>query len=133
MVPLGLFHRSVLIAGSAHAPWALISDPYSAGLSVAQALNCSSSNSTSLNEFPHGGGPGSGGTTSTTTQVSRESHHGMGASGPSSSSYSQDPVFECLKSKHFSEFSKFKPPKFAIDFGPSIDGIVIKSNFRVRV
>lgn len=121
----------MLISGSNSAPWALVSDPYSAGLSVAQALNCSSSNSTSLNEYPHGsGGPGSA-TTSTTTQASRESHHGMGASGASSSSNSQDPIFDCLKSKHFSEFTKFKPPKFTTDFGPSIDGIVIKPNFRV--
>ncbi|OXA46621.1 Neuroligin-4, X-linked [Folsomia candida] len=37
----GLFHRSILIAGSSHSPWALIQEPYLAGQSVAAALNCS--------------------------------------------------------------------------------------------
>lgn len=111
---LGLFHRAILIAGSSHSPWALIQEPYLAGQSVAAALNCLAQNNSSSLDHNLGGLP------ITTTTTANSNNH------------VSDPVLECLKTKHFSEFGKFSLPKFSVDFGPSVDGIVIKSNFRVR-
>ncbi|CAL8094811.1 unnamed protein product [Orchesella dallaii] len=135
----GLFHRSILIAGSSYAPWALVSDPRAAAAALAQSLNCSSpGSSSSVNLSNAGSGSNARSNTtsshvplaappvSTIPQVTRESSHGK-----SSSSHAQDPVFECLKNRPFADFAKFSPPKFAVDFGPSIDGVVIKPNFRV--
>jgi hypothetical protein len=103
------------MAGSSYAPWALISEPSVAGLNLASALNCSSpNNATTLGDA----------TTTTSSPLSREgSHH---------TPMTLDPVMECLKGKHFSDFTKFTLPKFSVDFGPSVDGIVIKPNFRVN-
>lgn len=136
----GLFHRSILLAGSSYAPWALVSDPRAAAAALAQSLNCSSpGSSSSVNLSNAGSGSGAAGNTtnshvpqaappvSTIPQVTREGSHGKS----SSSSHAQDPVFECLKNRPFTDFSKFGPPKFSVDFGPSIDGVVIKPNFRV--
>jgi neuroligin len=112
----GLFHRAILIAGSAYAPWALVSDPSAAVSALAQALNCSvTGNSSTTTSSPH----------PTPAQLSYPSRD------PKTVAVKEDPVFECIKNKHFSEFSGFSPPKFAVDFGPSIDGVVIKPNFRV--
>lgn len=83
-----------------------------AGQSVPAALNClTQNNSSSLEDHNLGGPP-----------INTANPHG----------HISDPVLECLKTKHFSEFGKFPLPKFSVDFGPSVDGIVIKSNFRVR-
>lgn len=127
----GLFHRAILIAGSAHAPWALVSDPSSAAAALAQSLNCSlSSSSGSNSSSPVGNSsahsPAPPPTSAPFTSSLSSSRNGRPA-GPS-----QDPIFECIKNKHFSEFSRLSPPKFSTDFGPSIDGVVIKPNFRVR-
>ncbi|XP_035713030.1 neuroligin-4, Y-linked [Folsomia candida] len=110
----GLFHRSVLIAGSAHAPWALVSDPSASAAALAQALNCSipSKNATGNPSPP------------VPTPAYQPSSRG------DSKQFKEDPIFECVKNKHFSEFVGFSPPKFGVDFGPSIDGVVIKPNFR---
>jgi len=54
--------------------------------------------------------------------------HGKSSSGGTH----QHPVLECLKTKHFSHFSNFAPNKFSVDFGPTVDGIVIKPYFKVR-
>ena len=39
-LPAGLFHRAVLMSGSAYSSWALVDDPVHYAVRVATALNC---------------------------------------------------------------------------------------------
>jgi len=131
----GLFHRSILIAGSSLAPWALVSDPAAAASSLAQALNCSapSSNSslglngTSAGLFPFNLTMPVTGFQGPRLDPQQLPPHQGKSYGP----HNQDPLMECLKTKHFSHFALFAPNKFAVDFGPTVDGVVIRPYFRV--
>lgn len=109
---VGLFHRAILIAGSSQAPWALVQDPAAVANALAETLNCSSISSVSSSTFH--------------SQSGHSSHNGTGKP-----LHTPDSLFDCLKNKHFSYFSKFHPPKFSVDFGPSVDGIVIRPDFKV--
>ena len=39
--PPGLFHRAVLLSGSAHASWAVVDDPVHYAVKLASHVNCS--------------------------------------------------------------------------------------------
>ena len=54
-----LFHRVILMSGSALAPWAVVSDPARATLQVASTLNCTEEQLQA--QKPNRGGGGGGG------------------------------------------------------------------------
>ncbi len=106
-------------------------DPASAAKSLALALNCTgvagNSSSSGGSGTNSSSSLGNNGTSSTSTNPRPDLHQGK-SSGP----HNQDPVMDCLQTKHFSLFSNFSPNKFSIDFGPTVDGVVIKPYFRVK-
>ena len=55
-----LFHRVVLMSGSALTPWAVVSDPARATLQVASALNCTEQQLQQARGRPRGGGRSGG-------------------------------------------------------------------------
>ena len=125
----GLFHRAILIAGSSKAPWAVSNDPFTVANSLADSLSCTikANNATSTN---------------TTTSPGFSSYSGAGLYllkleketailDKMTGSLIADSLLDCFKNKHFSYFTKFLPPKFSVDFGPSVDGVVILPNFWV--
>ena len=93
---------------------------------LAEALNCSMAPSPSSAQI------NTSSVSSSSSNIPREAQHG-GKSSPHHPSIQSDPLLDCLKNKHFSYFSKFYPPKFSVDFGPSIDGVVIRPNFKVSI
>lgn len=96
----GLFHRAILMSGSALSSWASVGSPTYYAMKYARALNCSGS-------LPF---PGS-------------------EDGPTSEQF--DDMVNCLKERSLEELQSVKlgAPNYLYSFGPSIDGIVIKSDF----
>lgn len=89
----GLFHRAILLSGSALSSWALIEEPIVYSLEIARQLNC----------------------TSKTDDFKNHEH-----------------IIDCLREIPIGELMKTKisAPTFLNAFGPSIDGVVIKTNFQ---
>lgn len=96
----GLFHRAILMSGSALSSWASVGSPTHYAMQYARALNCSASLPSSYDV--------------------------------STSNEQFDQMVNCLKDRSLEELQSVKlaAPRFLYSFGPSIDGIVIKSDFR---
>ncbi|KAA0201603.1 hypothetical protein HAZT_HAZT010645 [Hyalella azteca] len=96
----GLFHRAILMSGSALSSWASVGSPTYYAIQYGRALNCSSFLS-------------------------------LGSSDPPSNDQF-DRMVNCLKDKSLDELQSVKlaAPRFLYSFGPSVDGIVIKPDFR---
>lgn len=96
----GLFHRAILMSGSAFSSWASVGSPTHYAMQYARALNCSASLPKSYENPP--------------------------------SNEQFDKMVNCLKDRTLDELQSVRlaSPKFLYAFGPSIDGIVIKSDFR---
>ena len=97
----GLFHRAILMSGSALSSWASVGSPTHYAMQYARALNCSAT-------LPLPGAE----------------------ERPTNEQF--DLMVKCLKEKSLEELQSVKigAPRFLYSFGPSIDGIVIKSDFR---
>uniref|UniRef100_A0A6A7GA10 Neuroligin-4, Y-linked-like n=1 Tax=Hirondellea gigas TaxID=1518452 RepID=A0A6A7GA10_9CRUS len=96
----GLFHRAILLSGSALSSWASVGSPTHYAMQYAKALNCSQ-------VLP----------TDPLTSPSNEQF---------------DHMVNCLKDRSLEQLQSVKldAPRFLYSFGPSIDSIVIKSDFR---
>lgn len=104
----GLFQRAVLMSGSAFSPWATVNNPTHYALKFGRALNCTG-NLTLTADMGHRRGP-----------------------PPKPSNKELDEMVNCLKEKPLEELQAvhISAPQFLYAFGPSVDGIVIKKDYR---
>ncbi|XP_026467212.1 neuroligin-4, X-linked [Ctenocephalides felis] len=88
----GLFHRAVLMSGSALGAWALVQRPVEYALKLARQVNCTPP-----------------------TDMSRE----------------HETIVDCLREVPLASLlaAQVEPPKYLSAFGPSVDGVVIRSDF----
>ncbi|CAG9782664.1 unnamed protein product [Diatraea saccharalis] len=88
----GLFHRAILLSGSALSSWAIVDDPVYYSLKLAKHMNCTI---------------------------------------PEDMSKDHEVIVDCLREATIDELLSIdiSPPNFLTAFGPSIDGVVIKTDF----
>lgn len=88
----GLFHRAILLSGSALSSWALVEDPVNYAVKLAREVNCT---------IPE--------------DVGKD--HEM--------------IVDCLREAPLSHLlnAEVSPPAYLSSFGPSVDGVVIKTDF----
>ncbi|KAJ2944052.1 hypothetical protein O0L34_g8386 [Tuta absoluta] len=88
----GLFHRSILLSGSALSSWAIVDDPVYYSLKLAKHMNCSI---------------------------------------PDDMNKDHEVIVDCLRDATIEELLSIdiSPPNFLTAFGPSVDGVVIKTDF----
>ncbi|CAL4082806.1 unnamed protein product, partial [Meganyctiphanes norvegica] len=100
----GLFHRAVLMSGSAMSSWATVGTPTHYALQLGRALNC---------------------TASLPAEGSQQQEY-----LPTADDF--DNMVNCLKDKPLDELQavNIQAPEFLYAFGPSIDGIVIRHDFK---
>ncbi|XP_039296048.1 LOW QUALITY PROTEIN: neuroligin-4, Y-linked-like [Nilaparvata lugens] len=89
----GLFHRAILLSGSAVSSWALVEDPVSFAVRLARQTNCSI---------------------------------------PDDLYRDHEDIVDCLRDVPLQELMKadVTAPAFLSAFGPSVDGVVIKTDFQ---
>lgn len=92
----GLFHRAILLSGSALSSWAIVEEPVVYSLEVARQMNCTSEKEAFQNH---------------------------------------ERIIDCLREVPIGELMKIKivAPTFLSSFGPSVDGVVIKTNFQEEI
>ncbi|XP_060809551.1 neuroligin-4, Y-linked-like [Amyelois transitella] len=88
----GLFHRAILLSGSALSSWAIVDDPVYYSLKLAKHMNCNI---------------------------------------PDDLSKDHEIIVDCLREAPIEELlsADISPPNFLTAFGPSVDGVVIKTDF----
>ncbi|XP_050684612.1 neuroligin-4, Y-linked-like isoform X2 [Leptidea sinapis] len=88
----GLFHRAVLLSGSALSSWAIVNDPVYYSIKLAKHMNCSI---------------------------------------PEDLVKDHETIVDCLREAPIEELlsTDISSPNFLTAFGPSIDGVVIKTDF----
>ncbi|KAL0849711.1 hypothetical protein ABMA28_011675 [Loxostege sticticalis] len=88
----GLFHRAILLSGSALSSWAIVDDPVYYSLKLAKHMNCSI---------------------------------------PDDLTKDHEVIVDCLREATIEELLSIEisPPNFLTAFGPSVDGVVIKTDF----
>ncbi|RVE47584.1 hypothetical protein evm_007782 [Chilo suppressalis] len=88
----GLFHRAILLSGSALSSWAIVDDPVYYTLKLAKHMNCTI---------------------------------------PEDMSKDHEVIVDCLREATIEELLSIdiSPPNFLTAFGPSVDGVVIKTDF----
>lgn len=101
----GLFHRAILMSGSALSSWATVDIPAHYALQLGHALNCTGNLPSGMNIHDSEFMP---------------------------SSDDLDNMVNCLKDKPLEELNvvKIEAPRFLYAFGPSVDGIVIKKDYK---
>lgn len=89
---LGLFHRVILMSGSALSSWAIVDDPVYYSLKLAKHMNCTI---------------------------------------PEDMTKDHEVIVDCLREASIEELLSIdiSPPNFLTAFGPSVDGVVIKTDF----
>ena len=104
----GLFHRVILMSGSALSSWATVGTPAYYALEFGKALNC------------------------TGTLPENIRFHERDAV-PTDEQF--DKMVDCLKNKSLEELNtvNIEAPRFLYAFGPSIDGIVVKDDFKREI
>ncbi|XP_047537555.1 neuroligin-4, Y-linked-like isoform X1 [Vanessa atalanta] len=88
----GLFHRAILLSGSALSSWAIVDDPVYYSLKLAKRMNCTI---------------------------------------PEDLAKDHEVIVDCLRDATIEELLSIdiSPPNFLTAFGPSVDGVVIKTDF----
>ncbi|KAJ0181477.1 hypothetical protein K1T71_003562 [Dendrolimus kikuchii] len=88
----GLFHRAILLSGSALSSWAIVDDPVYYSLKLAKHMNCNI---------------------------------------PEDLAKDHEVIVDCLRDASIEELLSvnISPPNFLTAFGPSVDGVVIKTDF----
>ncbi|XP_013181474.1 PREDICTED: neuroligin-4, Y-linked-like [Papilio xuthus] len=88
----GLFHRVILMSGSALSSWAIVDDPVYYSLKLAKHMNCTI---------------------------------------PEDMTKDHEVIVDCLREASIEELLSIdiSPPNFLTAFGPSVDGVVIKTDF----
>ncbi|XP_053601645.1 neuroligin-4, Y-linked-like isoform X2 [Plodia interpunctella] len=88
----GLFHRSILLSGSALSSWAIVDDPVYYSIKLAKHMNCNI---------------------------------------PDDLSKDHEVIVDCLREAPIEDLlsADISPPNFLTAFGPSVDGVVIKTDF----
>ncbi|XP_068628297.1 neuroligin-4, Y-linked-like [Battus philenor] len=88
----GLFHRAILLSGSALSSWAIVDDPVYYSLKLAKHMNCTI---------------------------------------PEDMTKDHEAIVDCLRDASIEELLSIdiSPPNFLTAFGPSVDGVVIKTDF----
>ncbi|KAL4706109.1 hypothetical protein ACJJTC_017889 [Scirpophaga incertulas] len=88
----GLFHRAILLSGSALSSWAIVDDPVYYSLKLARHMNCTI---------------------------------------PEDMTKDHEVIVDCLREATIEELLSLdiSPPNFLTAFGPSVDGVVIKTDF----
>lgn len=88
----GLFHRSILLSGSALSSWALVEDPVNYAVKLAREVNCTI---------------------------------------PDDVAKDHEAIVDCLRETPLEQLlqADVAPPAFLSAFGPSVDGVVIKTDF----
>ncbi len=96
VVIAGLFHRAVLLSGSALSSWALVEEPVVYSMEIAHQTNCTSSDE-NFQSYEH--------------------------------------IIDCLREVPLSTLMSVRvtAPTFQFAFGPSVDGVVIKTNFQEEI
>ncbi|KAK3862653.1 hypothetical protein Pcinc_031503 [Petrolisthes cinctipes] len=96
----GLFQRAVLMSGSALSPWATVATPTHYALQFGRALNCTTAPLHNSDFTP--------------------------------SNQDLDEMVNCLKDKPLEDLQAvhISAPQYLPAFGPSVDGIVIRKNYR---
>ncbi|KAB0798088.1 hypothetical protein PPYR_09081 [Photinus pyralis] len=91
-VMAGLFHRAILLSGSALSSWALVEDPVNYAVKLAKEVNCSI---------------------------------------PEDVAKDHEAIVDCLRQTPLDELlnADVLPPSYLSAFGPSVDGVVIKTDF----
>ncbi|RXG69679.1 Neuroligin-1 [Armadillidium vulgare] len=104
----GLFHRAILMSGSALSSWASVSTPAHYALQFGFALNCTGNLPSGLDIHDPELRP---------------------------SSDEMDKMVNCLKNKPLDELNtvNIESPRFLYAFGPSVDGIVIKNDYKSEI
>ncbi|KAK4880714.1 hypothetical protein RN001_008860 [Aquatica leii] len=88
----GLFHRAILLSGSALSSWALVEDPVNYAVKLAKEVNCTI---------------------------------------PEDVAKDHEAIVDCLRETPLDELlqADVLPPSYLSAFGPSVDGVVIKTDF----
>lgn len=88
----GLFHRAILLSGSALSSWAIVDDPVYYSLKLAKHMNCNI---------------------------------------PEDLAKDHEVIVDCLREASIDDLltADISPPNFLTAFGPSVDGVVIKTDF----
>ncbi|KAK9737697.1 Myb/SANT-like DNA-binding domain [Popillia japonica] len=90
----GLFHRTILLSGSALSSWALVEDPVNYAVKLAKEVNCTI---------------------------------------PEDVAKDHEEIVDCLREMPLDELlqadADVTPPSYLSAFGPSVDGVVIKTDF----
>ncbi|XP_028035892.1 neuroligin-4, Y-linked-like isoform X1 [Bombyx mandarina] len=88
----GLFHRAILLSGSALSSWAIVDDPVYYSLKLAKHINCTV---------------------------------------PEDLSKDHEVIVDCLREASIRDLlaADISPPNYLTAFGPSVDGVVIKTDF----
>lgn len=88
----GLFHRTILLSGSALSSWALVEDPVNYAVKLAREVNCSI---------------------------------------PEDVGKDHEAIVDCLRDTSLDDLLQADviPPAYLSSFGPSVDGVVIKTDF----
>lgn len=110
-----LFHRAIMMSGSAYADWAMVEDPVHFAVKLASSLNCTIPRylgSLSMVEFLF---------------------HPLIKMRSRNMLKDHEDILKCLRGRNVDDLTKFKfeTPSFLTAMGPSRDGVLIPADFGI--